>query len=177
MNFKEWFLLEDKKEHSFSSTQIDFDANDSKKVLAWSRHNIPDSKLVHNDNAQGRETNTHVTVLYGLHTSTPESVKKAIAKIKPFHIKLGKISKFEGINYDVIKIEVISSDLHKANKVIAKLPHTNKYKTYSPHCTLAYVKKGSCDHLLGKEIFKGLTIPVNSITFSSKTRTKTKLPL
>lgn len=177
MNFKEWFLLEDKKEHSFSSTQIDFDANDSKKVLAWSRRNISDSKLVYNDNADGRETNIHVTVLYGLHTSTPESVEKAVSKIKPFHIKLGKISKFEGLDYDVIKIEVIGSDLNKANKVIANLPYTNKYKTYSPHCTIAYVKKGSCDHLLGKEAFKGLTIPVKAITFRSKTRTKTKLPL
>mgnify|MGYP001562947279 CR=1 FL=1 len=177
MDFKEWFLLEAKKEHSFSSTQIDFDANDSKKILSWSYRNIPQGKLVHNDNAEGRETNIHVTVLYGLHATTPETIKKAATKIKPFHIKLGKISKFEAAGYDVIKIEIISSDLMKANKIMAKLSHTNKYKDYSPHCTIAYVKKGSCDHLLGKEVFKGLTIPVKSITFSSKTRVKTKLPL
>lgn len=177
MNFKEWFLLESKKEHSFSSTQIDLDTNYSKKVLAWSRKNIPDGKLVHNDNAEGRETNIHVTVLYGLHTNTPDSVKKVVAKIKPFHIKLGKISKFEGLNYDVIKIDVISSDLKKANKILSKLPHTNKYKTYLPHCTLAYVKKGSCDHLIGKEVFKGIAIPVKSITYSNKLREKTKISL
>lgn len=177
MNFKEWYLLESKKEHSFSSVLINFDDNDSKKILSWSRRNIPSSKLVHNDNADGRETNTHVTVLYGLHNDTPEKVKKIAKNIKPFHIKLGKISKFEGLDYDVIKIEVIGSDLIKANKTIAKLPHTNKYKTYVPHCTIAYVKKGSCDHLLGKEIFKGMTIPVNSIVFSSKTREKTKISL
>jgi hypothetical protein len=176
MNFKEWFLLEDTKKHNFSSTQIGLDNNDTQK-LSWSRRNISDSKLVYNDDASGRETDIHVTVLYGLHTNTPESVEKVVSNIKPFHIRFGKISKFEGTNYDVIKIEVIGSDLIKANKMIARLPHTNKFKTYSPHCTLAYVKKGSCDHLLGKEVFKGLTIPVNSITYSSKTRKKTKLPL
>lgn len=177
MNFKEWYLLESKKEHSFSSVLIVLNDNDSKKILSWSRRNIPTSKLVYNDRAEGRETNTHVTVLYGLHNDTPERVKKIAKSIKPFHIKLGKISKFEGLDYDVIKIEVIGSDLIKANKKIAKLPHTNKYKTYVPHCTIAYVKKGSCDHLLDKEVFSGLTIPVNSIVFSSKTREKTKIDL
>jgi 2'-5' RNA ligase len=178
MDFKEWLLNETKKkEHSFSSTQIDFNDHDRKKILSWSRRNIPHSKLVFNDNAEGRETNTHVTVLYGLHAIKPQEVKKTVKSIKPFHIRLGKISKFEGPDYDVIKIDIVSTDLIKANKVLAKLPHTNKYKTYVPHCTIAYVKKGSCDHLLGKEVFKGLVIPVNAITFSSKTREKTTIKL
>ena len=177
MKFKQWLLTEaKKKEYSFSSTQIDFDDNDRKKILSWSRKNIPHSKLVFNDHAEGRETNTHVTVLYGLHTITPEPVQKVVKKIKPFHIKLGKISKFEGVDYDVIKVDVVSSDLFKANKELAKLPHTSKYK-YSPHCTIAYVKKGSCDHLLGQEMFKGLVIPVKEITFSSKKGNKTKIKL
>jgi hypothetical protein len=176
MNFKEWLIEEDiKKEHSYSSTQINLAKDDRAKILAWSRKNIPTSDLVHNSHAEGRELETHVTVLFGLHDDNSKNVAKALANVKPFHIKLGKISKFEAPTHDVIKFEVISADLVKANRILARLPHTSKYK-YAPHCTLAYVKKGSCDHLIGKTPFHKI-IGVKEIMFSNKRREKTPISL
>jgi 2'-5' RNA ligase len=166
MNFNEWLLNESQK-YSYSSTQIDLPEKEKNKILNWSKEHIPNKVLVKNDHASGRESDTHVTILYGLHANQPKSIEKIIKNIKPFHITLGEISKFEAETHDVIKITISGTGLKRLNKLLSDLPHTSKY-AYNPHCTLAYVKKGSCDHLLGSNHFKGLKIETNAITFSSK---------
>jgi 2'-5' RNA ligase len=95
-----------------------------------------------------------------------------------FEVRLGVISIFDNDRFDVVKVEALGSGLHKFNSLLASnLYYSQMYKTYSPHITIAYIKKGTCRNLIGNEIFKDKTWKASSIIFSSRNRTKTKIPL
>ena len=182
--FKEWvsqqeLLLEKKGDkHSFSCVMALFNAKDAKYVLDWSNTYVKDKNLfTAEDGGMGREDEIHVTVLYGLHTNNVKDISKITDKVKPFDITLGKVSKFESNDYDVLKIDVKSDYLHTLNAEFKKMDYTSKFDKYVPHCTIAYVKKGSCDHLLNKNHFEDKKISINSLTFSSAYGRKTKITL
>jgi 2'-5' RNA ligase len=178
MHFKQWILAEKRGEtYSFSSTHVTFPDDISKKVIEWGKKHISDKLLVDKDKAHGREDEIHVTALYGLHTESPKDVQTILKDFAPFDIRLGKVSKFEGNGYDVIKFDVHSGPLRKLHKALQQLDHTSSHKIYHPHCTIAYVKSGSCDHLLGNEDLNNLKTTANSITFSSKNGQKTEIKL
>lgn len=102
------------------------------------------------DDGYGRETDPHVTVLYGLHGDIEdEDIEKDIHEIKEPEIAFKNISAFEN-EYDVLKFDVKSSDLTKLNKLFAEYPHTNKFPDYHPHCTIAYLKKGKAVEYIKK---------------------------
>ena len=178
MRFKEWLLIEKHNtSYSFSSTQIDVPQPIANKILRWSDDHIPDKLLVNNNKAHGREDEIHVTALYGLHTESPNDVESILKKTNPFEISLGKVSKFEGESYDVIKIDVSGQSVKDLNRALRRLPHSSSFKVYKPHCTIAYVKQGSCDKLLGNSDFLGTKITIDKITFSSKNGQKSSLQL
>lgn len=147
---------------------------ESQKIMQWSKKNIPNDVL---EGEKGRENEIHVTVLYGLHTSDSNDVKDIVKKFKPASIQFGEISKFEADKYDVIKIDVEGDILHEMNKALKKLPFTSTHPTYKPHCTLAYVEKGSCDHLLGKRNFDDQEFSLDSVVFSPVEGEKVNLRL
>ena len=90
-----------------------------------------------------REDNPHVTILYGLHKEVKDSeIKEKVDNITKLNIKLDKISCFDGDDFDVLKFEIISDEIRGLNKDFGKLPHTNTFDTYQPHCTIAFLKKG-----------------------------------
>ena len=49
------------------------------------------------------------------------------------------------------------------------MTNTDTYDEYSPHATIAYVKKGSCDDLLENDFFDKLSDRIEEIYFTSKT--------
>lgn len=151
--------------YNYSCVMFNLESKDSDKVLSWSKKNIPNNVLF-TDGEKGREDDIHVTILYGLHSNNPEAVQKIIKKFKPSPIKFGEISKFSTDKYDVIKISVEGEILYKMNKAFSKLPYTSNHPIYQPHCTLAYVKKGSCDHLIGKKYFEDWSVILDSVVFS-----------
>jgi hypothetical protein len=163
--------------YKYSSVYIVLPSEYSQKIMDWSKKNIPDEVLVENDNANGRETESHVTVLYGLHSNCPDEAKLILQSFKSFPIEFGNISKFETDTHDVIKIEVLSNELRLLNILLKSLDHTSTFPTYNPHCTIAYVKKGSCDHLLGNFYFDDLVINVNQVIYSVKGGAKTPIDL
>ena len=175
--FREWLLLEKKGEkHSYSCVMAVFNGKDAHFVMDWSQKHVKDRNLHIADNGgMGRENEIHVTVLYGLHTNDVKDIEEV--KAEPFKITLGKISKFESEEYDVLKIEVQSPKLHQLNKKLKEFEYTSKFDKYVPHCTIAYVKKGSCDRLLGNEYFLGKEVSVDSLTFSPAEGKKTKINL
>jgi 2'-5' RNA ligase len=126
----------------FSSTQVAL-PKEHAEAVADAAARIPDADLADD----GRETDPHVTVKFGLHTNDVEDVRRVLADEPPITVTLGKTSIFpakEGAAYDVVKVDVDSPDLHRLNKKIADaLPHTDTHPTYKPHVTLAYVKPGS----------------------------------
>ena len=167
MTFQEWVILEKNGEsHSYSCVMARFNKRDAQSVLDWSDKNIKDSVLYTEQSGFGRENEIHVTILYGLHTKNYLDVKELMKDSPPFELELGVISKFDNEKYDVIKFEVKSPVLHNLNKKLKTLDFTSKFDEYVPHCTVAYVKKGSCDHLLGNKALQGKVVRVDSIVFS-----------
>lgn len=140
-------------------------------IIAWGKKNIPDSKLFvdpEDPNSSGREDETHVTIKYGIHSKDPADVENVTKGFGSFLVELGKVSKFEKAGkYDVIKLAVNGKKLRELNaKVSASLECTDTYKEYNPHITIAYVKPGSCDHLLDTDVFKDLKIKATELIFS-----------
>ena len=95
----------------------------------------------------GLEHEPHVTVLYGFHQDSTDidELKKTVDEYveKPIKIEIKKVSVFENEKFDVLKFDIESPELRELNKICAeKFEHTNSYKDYHPHMTIAYLKKG-----------------------------------
>jgi len=87
----------------------------------------------------------------------PHELHEIAQKTPAFPVYMGVVSLFKDHpDYDVVKIAVESPWLRQLNARITKtLPCSgDKHPNYNPHCTIAYVQKGSCDHLVGQDPFK-----------------------
>ena len=85
----------------------------------------------------------HITLLYWL--SSDVSRKDVMSKVKYNNetINVTKIKAFEMEDYDVLVAEVeLTPFLKRLNDSLKKLDHKNDYPEYSPHITIAYLKKG-----------------------------------
>jgi len=117
-----------------------------------------------NDDSFGFEKDPHVTALYGLHEEIKdEEVEEIINGFNKPNIKIKDVSLFEPSDYDVLKFGVESEDMNKLNKQLKKLPHTNSFPDYNPHCTIAYIKKG-----LGEKYVKKINKMLNELEFEPK---------
>lgn len=160
-------------EHSYGCLMVDFPEDISKEVIAWTKENVSD-ELLYTDPEKptdyGRESHVHTTVNYGLDPKMDrDEIKKFLGLVEgPIKVKLGKISKFDPEKYDVIKIEVESPSLHEMhNKIKDSLGVPGEtYPEYKPHLTLAYVKKGMGDDLIGEEPFAGLEFDLTKFDYS-----------
>jgi 2'-5' RNA ligase len=148
-------------------------------TIAWGNKNIPDSVLYNDpdDDTLGREDCPHITLKYGIHSHDPKEVEKVISGFGGFLVEFGKISKFEKKGkYDVIKMEVEGRKLRELNALVSdNLECTDSYKDYNPHITVAYVIPGSCDHLLGKYIFRDSVVKATQLVFSIPNEEKEKV--
>lgn len=144
----------------------------------WGRKNIPDEWLFDGDGDdkesldKQRSNNVHVTVHYGLITERLNEVKEFLDKQKelgivPIKCKLGEVSKFDNEGKDVIKIEVISEDLVKLHEAVgSRFVNYEEFPEFEAHVTIAYVKPGSADKLLGTKIFGDKEFTLDKFTFS-----------
>ncbi len=156
-------------EHSYSCTMAIFPKDLAEKTIKIAM-DISDASLYDpKDDGQkyGREVEPHITVKYGTHTDDPEEIKEALKDIGFIRAKLGRISLFDtNEDYDVVKIDVVSSDLEKANKLISdKCKNTDSYPKYIPHATIAYVEKGTCEHLIGNKDLDGVEVVFEELAF------------
>lgn len=143
-------LLEQK--YDLSSVSLRVPSPLREFVLKWGRLTLPDDVLYWDEEGGcGRETEPHITVLYGLTDSEPPPVLCDLARrTRPFTVRLGPISLFENEHYDVVKFEVASRALvDLSNAIRAACPNENAYPVYVPHCTVAYCKKGTVAGLVG----------------------------
>lgn len=155
----------------FGCLMLEYPANNWDKLLSQ----IDDDDLY--DDGSGtflKETEPHVTVLYGFHDEVKSGdIRKLIDDLRhlPIKAKLTSITFFDCPDYDVVKFDVDCPELHILNAAVRELPHTNSYPDYHPHVTLAYVKKGA------GEKYKDITMePVDVIfekfIYSDKDRNK-----
>jgi len=137
-------------------------------IIDWGRLNIPDDAI----SEDGREHDIHVTVKYGLlDHELPEPLKEVAKTTQPFPVFMGVVSLFTtNPKFDVVKIGVESPQLRLLNKRVAELPHEDTYPDYKPHITVAYVVKGTCDHLEGEDPFKSKEIPRQFMAYGMRFR-------
>lgn len=151
------------------STQIDLEPDLTNSILSQ----IKDDCIYNDEPGFGKEKDVHITVLYGVVNDTDFFRLKSICEnFEPFEITLGDISTFSSEKYDVLKIEVISDKLVELHNKFKVVDNVWTHPEYNPHITLAYVKKGSCDNLLGPCSLTGKTIRVPEVKWSDKGKFK-----
>jgi broad specificity phosphatase PhoE len=171
------------EQHEFSSTQVNLPYPLAGRIR---RHGlaIPDDDLAED----GRETEPHVTLKYGLHGEDPDAVRKLLEEEPPVRLTLGKTAIFPARDsktarggagkFDVVHAQVHSPDLVRLNqKITAALPHTDTHPDYTPHATIAYVKAGRGQKYAGNKSLQGFRAVLNHVVFSSKSGERTKIPL
>lgn len=168
--------VEPPETHSYSSTQIQLPPETAAGVTAMAAK-IPDEDLA----PDGRETDPHVTVKYGIHTADVEKVREVLANEPPITVTLGKTSFFpngESGSGDVLKVDVDSPDLHRLNAKIADaLEVTDTHPEYVPHASIAYLKPGKGKDYEGDDSLSGQTVTVRAVTFTSKDGQRFEIPL
>ena len=164
------------KPYKYSSTQTQMSPDVIENFLSLGKELISNTDLF----GDGFETDPHVTILYGIHDEYPTPQIIDILETHPkFAITLGAISLFDNDNeFDVVKTDIECNDLYVLYSTLINVCHyTLNHPEYIPHATIAFVKKGTCDHLIGNPAFKGLTFVVDSVMFSSSDGTKRKIML
>ena len=164
------------KRHEYSSTQFDIADGDGDgdfvlRAIRQMVQAIPDDELADD----GREMESHVTVLFGLHADTADEVARVASNFRPVTITFGETSLFhasEGKNYDVVKIDIEGDDIHELHDLLAELEHTSTWPDYKPHLTLAYVRPGEGQKYVGPNAITGLTMTFERLQFSDKNRDK-----
>jgi len=168
-------------EYDHSTTQVDLPKDLGDQIIAWGKKNVPDADLKEDDDGTaGREDEMHITLLYGLKPRrVTDTLRSEVGKVGPFEVRLGLVTVFKDSDkQDVVKIDAESPELQDLHYAIEKaVPNENSYPTYVPHITIAYVKKGRGDRVLGDDSFRGRTFKVDKVVFKNSDKDVEEIPL
>lgn len=160
---------------SFSSTQVQVPQSLRDDIFLFATR-IPSSEVC--EAAGGKETDLHVTVKYGIHSSSPEEMQQLLSDVGVLSVPLGETSFFSTEEYDVLFIKVLSGDLNALNNRIAQsVEVTDTHPTYTPHVTIAYLKPGLGAKYAHDDTFQGRSFFADVVTFSSSEGERTDIPL
>ncbi len=119
--------------YEYSSTQVTLSQADAQPFLSYAS-TIPDEHLYHGEPGgpakYGRETESHVTALYGIVGADTTPIQALVAGAGPLRVKFGKVSAFSdpAKPYDVLHVEVESDDLERLQALLAaSVEHKNQY--------------------------------------------------
>lgn len=123
-----------------SSTQVDLPLQG--QVAGWAARHLADD-VIDTEKGDGIERQPHVTVLYGLTDPDVSEVERiARAHGGPISLEIRGLGHFDAPDYDVLFAKVVSDDLNRLHRQLRRLPNVFRFPTYSPHMTIAYLKKG-----------------------------------
>lgn len=146
---------------------------DIRKVAA----KIDDADLA----GDGRETEYHVTVKYGVATQIPNDIARAVRGFGPVEATLGKTGYFASDRPgepDVVFVKVESDDLMRLNDRLSRsLESEVPYRQYIPHLTLAYVKPGAGVKYADMPDLSGFKFNWSELQFSDRNGNTTNIPL
>lgn len=162
------------EQHKFSSTQLDFSEPLRSAVLSLGL-SISDEDLA----TDGRETNPHVTVKYGIETDNATVVAALIKDFGSITLSLGESDVFESDEFDVVYLSVDSPDLVRLNSLISTtLKVTDTHDDYIPHVTLAYVESGKGINYKGLVLARDQSsVTISALVFSASDGITTEIPL
>lgn len=123
----------------------------------------------------------HVTVLYGLHTTSPVEVYNNLKRhhaVRPASMTFGKLGLFRHRDMDVLKLGVESPDLDHLHDVSKQLPNSFKFPNYNPHVTVAYLKPGTGEKYLNlPNPLQGREVTLGGLVFSDPNKNYSYIPL
>lgn len=163
----------DNAKHDYSCVLAELPEDLARRVFDLGLEKISNSDLYTEEEGHGREDHIHVTVKYGLLEQDPsDELTEIVENFPRFRMRLGRISLFtDPEDFDVVKIDVSSPELEELNKMISGLPNEDKHD-FHPHCTIAYVKKGTCSNLVGLGDLEGEEFEVSKLRFSNADKDK-----
>jgi len=139
-------------------------------IKYYAKKYIPkDVLFVDEDKGIGSESEPHITAKYGFLDGV-DSVRDVCEGFGSFPISFGKVCKFDNNPmFDVIYVEVDSEPLVNLNALLKKHCNTEEtFAQFTPHATIAFVQKGSCDDLVDDAFFDKLNDNIESTLFSNK---------
>lgn len=157
---------------------VRFNNTISKKVQDWSKEHIPNEDVYSKDD-HGRETDTHITIVYGLCTEDHKIVKQILSETKPIKATMRKVGFFKNNDdFDVVIAKIESKNLEDLNKKINdSLKVDNTHSEYKPHCTISYVKNGTAAKYGGDTFFDGTMVTFNKVVFINNKGKETEITL
>ncbi len=166
--------IESPDKYDYSSTQVNLPPEVAGRVFRFAEA-IPDEDLA----PDGRESQPHITIQYGIDTGDVSAVEKALANEPPVTVTFGKTSLFENEDADVVKVDVDSPDLRRLRKKVAEVVNTpgDTHPSYIPHVTIAYVKPGKGKAYADNAALEGQSVTVDRVIFSSKDGGQVEIPL
>lgn len=147
-------------EYDNSTLQIIYEDGVSQGILDFVKE-IDENDVSVEEGSGKKETNPHITVLYGIRERTPDELDLASLSL-PKKVEWEGLGKFanEETPYDVLIIKIkrdteLQALFDYVNKVYPD--NDNSFPDYIPHTTIAYVKKGQADKYIQKfgDIFIG----------------------
>lgn len=113
----------------------------------------------------------HVSLLYGITVDNPDELNDIcfeLGKSIPT-LTCGKLFKFtDNDNYDALCIEIIpTQELIDFQSKLSVIPHENIFNKFTPHITIAYIKKNSLPELDGYSVFNNISEKPEALTFSN----------
>ena len=133
------------KDYKFGCLKIDLSIPDDE----WEKiiDSVEDSDVYKpEEDRYGKETNPHVTVLFGIHEGVEDyEIVDICNRIDPslIFLKIKEIDSFSNSEFDVIKLNIESDALNDMNSMFKSLPHTNSFPDYRPHITISYLNRGT----------------------------------
>lgn len=171
--------------YQYSSTQLDLSPEDAAPILEYGKM-VDDADLYPSQEGvdsygpdYGRETQSHITALYGIKDSNVQPIMDACSQFAPIEVTLGKVSAFKHADkgYDVLKVDVDSPHVHALNAALKSVTdHDDKWPEFRPHLTVAYVNKGASDKYVGDTRFEGKKLTFASLTYSPAQGDKVTIP-
>lgn len=128
------------QDQSYGCVMLPLSDSIKKKAIAFVEDKIAADDLIE------AVTDTHITLLYGLHDSvTLSDVKDKVMGEWPVWTSLDELKVFQNDDADVLYISVpwMSENAHTMRNSLLELPHTLTRNEYTPHVTLAYLKPGT----------------------------------
>jgi hypothetical protein len=150
------------------------------QLVAFAHSIAQDDLYLGEEGEFGRETEPHVTALFGFTDPDPEPVRKFVQDKAPMTIVLDKLSSFDaGKNpYDVLKFDVKCDELTELNAALKKrFEVESDFPNYSPHVTIGYLKPGRAGKYLNRNKLVGSYFTASSLTFSDAQKNKTTIKL
>lgn len=168
-----------RKAHKLSSVHFNLPPGPAAEVVSWGAANVRDGQLAVNEAAgYARDPRPHISLLYGIHATRGDGVRRLLERERAFRVRLGRLEAFTNRLGDVLKVGVESDDLHRLHERLARelLAAPSGY-AYSPHVTVAFLRRGEAARLVGRGPFDGRTVLIDRFVFSSRGGTTQEIRL